>query len=276
MRNNDVGPILRRATRPMSLLAVVSVLAGCVAASPPPAASPTSLATMSETAATSGTSTGMATAAPSPTHTPIVAPSSGPIGFLPLGDSYTIGTSVTEAERWPDQLVTLLGDRVPLRLVANPAVNGFTSDDLIRDELGLVDVHRPGLVSVLIGANDVVRRVPEERYRANVEQILDHLVARVGAGRIFAVATPDYTLTPAGADYGDPETNRARIGRFNGILRTEAEERLIPFVDITPVADQAGSDLSLVARDGLHPSGRQYLAWAELIAPVVEGMLGGE
>ncbi len=255
-------------------LVLSTVVAGCSGAPALPRAQP--IGDPTATAVSTAKPTTTANATPSPSDTPVVTPSPEPIGFLPLGDSYTIGTSVDESERWPNQLVELLGDRVPLRLVANPAVNGYTSADLIRDELDLVDVHRPGLVGVLIGVNDVVRGVPEERYRANVAQILDHLVERVGAGRVFAVATPDYTLTPAGADYGDPETNRAAIERFNAILQMEAEERHIAFVDITPVANRAGTDSSLVARDGLHPSGRQYLAWAELIEPVVEEMLSGE
>lgn len=203
-----------------------------------------------------------------------MTPSSEPIGFLPLGDSYTIGISVGESERWPNQLVGLLAERgLEVRILANPAANGRTSADLICDQLGLVAVHEPRLVGVLIGVNDVVQGVPEARYRENVAAILDRLVERVGADRVFTVATPDYTLTPAGADYGDPATNRAHIARFNEVLRTEAETHHIAFVDITPIANTAGTDRSMVARDGLHPSGRQYLAWAELIAPVVEEML---
>jgi hypothetical protein len=71
---------------------------------------------------------------PSPRDTPSVLPSMRPTTFLPLGDSYTIGTSVGEADRWPDQLAELLAERGhPLSIVANPAVNGYTSGDLIRD-----------------------------------------------------------------------------------------------------------------------------------------------
>jgi acyl-CoA thioesterase-1 len=195
------------------------------------------------------------------------------IDFLPLGDSYTIGVSVEPTDRWPDQLVDVLSGRVAMRVMANPAGNGRTSDDLIRYQLPLVARLKPGLVGVLIGVNDVVQGVPEERYRENVGRILDTLVEAPGAGRAFVVATPDYTLTPQGAAYGEPVATSLTIGRFNAILREEAERRLIAYVDITPIANRVPSDRSLVADDGLHPSGRQYLAWAELIAPVVERML---
>jgi len=140
-----------------------------------------------------------------------------PIDFLPLGDSYTIGISVDPADRWPDQLVRVLAGTVALRIVANPARNGLTSGDLLRDELPLVARLRPGLVSVLIGVNDVVQGVSEQRYLANVRQILDQLVEAPGAGRVFVVATPDYTLTPQGAAFGDPKANRVAIARFNAV-----------------------------------------------------------
>lgn len=196
------------------------------------------------------------------------------MNFLPLGDSYTIGTSVAVRGRWPNQLVALLAERgVPLRLAGNPAVNGYTSADLIRDELPEVERLRPGLVSVLIGVNDVVRRVPLDSYAANVEVILERLAATVEVRWVLTVATPDYTLTPAGCDYGDPITNRDTIRRCNDALRSAAERRAIPFVDITPIANAVPADPRLVASDGLHPSGLQYLAWAELMAPVVAGML---
>ena len=56
--------------------------------------------------------------------------------YVALGDSYTIGTSVATADRWPDRLVAALGPVEPrLELVANLGVNGYTSADLIRDEL---------------------------------------------------------------------------------------------------------------------------------------------
>jgi acyl-CoA thioesterase-1 len=197
--------------------------------------------------------------------------------YVALGDSYTIGTSVSEADRWPDQLVAALAAGSPplsLDLVANLAVNGFTSRDVIEAELPRLAALEPELVSILIGVNDVVQRVPLERYRANVGLILDDLVRRVGAGRVAAVTTPDYTVTPAGADYGDPAAQAAGIREVNRILAEEVAARSIVLVDIHDISLQAGADRGLVARDGLHPSGAQYGLWVERIAPVVAAMLG--
>jgi acyl-CoA thioesterase-1 len=190
--------------------------------------------------------------------------------YVALGDSYTIGTAVGEAERWPNQLTV----RLPaLELVANLGVNGFTSRNLIDVELPQLDELRPELVSVLIGVNDVVQGVPAEAYAANVARILDAVVARVGAGRVFVVTTPDYTVTPAGADYGDPATQSAAIRASNAVITELATGRGIPVVDIFDISLEAAEDRSLVAEDGLHPSGSQYARWVDRITPVVAGII---
>ncbi len=141
------------------------------------------------------------------------------------------------------------------------------------EELPQLDGLDPEFVTLQIGVNDVVRRVSPDQYRENVAAILDDLLTRVDAGRILVVSTPDYTLTPEGPRFGDAERQSGRIERFNEILRDEAEARALRYVDITPVADRVGQDASLVAGDGLHPSGKQYAGWVELIAPHVRKML---
>jgi len=121
--------------------------------------------------------------------------------------------------------------------------------------------------------NDVVQGVPESSYRANVARILDDIAGQVGAGRAFLVTTPDYTVTPAGADYGDPAVQSAAIRRNNAINTELARSRDIAVVDIYDLSLGADGDRSLVADDGLHPSGRQYGLWVERIAPAVEALL---
>ncbi|HET7181809.1 MAG TPA: SGNH/GDSL hydrolase family protein [Candidatus Limnocylindrales bacterium] len=192
--------------------------------------------------------------------------------YVALGDSYTIGTSVREAERWPNQLAARAPE-LDLELVANLGVNGFTSRDVIEVELPRLPGLLPELVSLLIGVNDVVQGVPAETYRANVAEILERVTASVGADRAFVVTTPDYTVTPAGADYGDPARQSAGIRRNNAIIAELATERGVPVVDIFDISLEARDDRSLVADDGLHPSGVQYERWVDRIEPVVRGLL---
>jgi acyl-CoA thioesterase I len=195
--------------------------------------------------------------------------------YVALGDSYTIGTSVRPTERWPDQLVAALGPVDPtLDLVANVGVNGYTSADLIRDELPALDDLRPDFVSLLIGVNDVVQGVAPTTYAANVTSILDALLERLPAMGIVTVGTPDYTVTPAGSDYGDPRRQHDAIVAANATMERLAVERGVAYVDTFDISLRAADDRSLVADDGLHPSGAQYALWVERILPVVEALIG--
>ena len=218
-----------------------------------------------------GACTPEATILPSSSATPSPAETTASrLRYVALGDSYTIGTSVAPADRWPDQLVA----RVPgLTLVGNLGVNGFTSRDVIDVELPQLESLKPEFVTLLMGVNDVVRGVSTDRYRTNVALILDALVARVGAGRVLVVTTPDYTVTPAGADYGDPQAQSAGIRTNNGIISEAAEARGIRVVDIYDISLRAATERDLVAGDGLHPSGAQYALWVDRIAHAVRELL---
>jgi lysophospholipase L1-like esterase len=207
-------------------------------------------------------------------------PRSGtPVRYVALGDSYTIGTGVSPADRWPAQLVAALGGAIEsgsLELVANLAVNGRTSGELIRQALPEVAGLRPRFATVLIGVNDVVRGVPVGVYEANVATILDTLLARQPPDRIVTVGIPDYTVTPRGADYGDPARQRREIVAFNAVMAAASAIRAIRHVEVFDLSSRAASQPSLVADDGLHPSGAQYRLWVERIAPIVADVLRGD
>jgi lysophospholipase L1-like esterase len=182
---------------------------------------------------------------------------------------------VEPARRWPDQLVERLAATAkPLRLVANLGVNGFTSQDVISVELPRIAELGPEFASLLIGVNDVVQGVPAERFESNAARILDALLDLLPVERLVVVSTPDYTVTPQGASYGDPDTQRAGISTNNAIVAGLAAARAVAFVDIFETSRRAATDRALVADDGLHPSTEQYRLWVDAIAPVVEELLG--
>ena len=200
--------------------------------------------------------------------------------YVALGDSYTIGTSVREAERWPNQLVDRLGEPAErtsperrLELVANLAVHGFTSADVIGTQLPRLPTLAPAVVSLLVGVNDVIRGVPNAVYRANLDTILDAVAAVPSVRLVFGVTMPDYTVTPAGADYGDPVAVAASIRGFNAAFSEVLARHRIPVVDVHDVSLAAADEPSLVAGDGLHPSGEQYRRWVDRIAPRVSDWL---
>jgi acyl-CoA thioesterase I len=195
------------------------------------------------------------------------------VRYVALGDSYTIGTGVRPPDRWPDRLCAALGDDPGLELVANLGVNGYTSADLIRRELPAFEALAPQLASVLIGVNDVVQGIPTAMYEANVVVILDTLLDRLPADRLFAVAIPDYTVTPTGAEFGDPRRRHDSIVAANLVMAHQVAIRGVGWVDIFDLSRRAADDRTLVAGDGLHPSGAQYALWVERIAPIMANRL---
>lgn len=201
------------------------------------------------------------------------APDDGPdepIRYVALGDSYTIGTAVAPEDAFPTQLVRA----VPrLELVANLGVNGYSTVDVIRDELPAVDRLAPGFATLLVGANDVVQGIGPVAYEANVRTILAAVGRHLPVRRIVIVAIPDYTVMPHGGDYGDPVERSAALRSNNATMRRIADEHGIAFVDVYDLSLEAATDRSLVAEDGLHPSSAQYARWVERLAPVVVGLL---
>ena len=146
----------------------------------------------------------------------------------------------------------------------NPAVNGYRTDDLIVEELPIVAVFHPTLVTLLIGANDIVAGSSDDRYRDGLRVIYERVRAEAAAAVVYALPQPDWSLSRAGAAFGDPAEIAARIERFNAIAREEAERASATYVDIFPLMrDQMRR--GMLAPDGLHPSAAAYAEWADAL-----------
>lgn len=183
--------------------------------------------------------------------------------YLALGDSYTIGTGASDpAHSWPWIISTRLG----AELVC-PAVNGFTTLDLIAHELPLVQRLRPELVTVLIGVNDLVQGRTADAYRKSLITIYDAL-----AGDVAAVSIPTWSYVPAAAEFGGAERVERLTTQFNEVAREEALKRGFTWVDITQVSRSGIGSEGWIAADRLHPGDAQYAAWAEEIWSAIAPM----
>ncbi|GAB5518756.1 MAG: SGNH/GDSL hydrolase family protein [Rhodothermales bacterium] len=194
------------------------------------------------------------------------------VRYLALGDSYTIGESVAEAERWPVQLAAQL--RNVGYEVEEPTIvarTGWTTTEL-DEALDAVRLAGPyHIVSLLIGVNNQYRGQSIDDYRITFRELLRQSIgfADGDTSRVFVVSIPDYGNTPFG------ESDAARIGReldqFNAVNLEETQNLGVAYVNITDISRQERTDW--VASDGLHPSGAQYAAWVEAIEPVVLNLL---
>jgi lysophospholipase L1-like esterase len=190
------------------------------------------------------------------------------VRYLALGDSYTIGTGASSpANSWPAIIAARLAQHVGERvLLTNPAINGFTTLDLIDDELPQVQRLKPDLVTILIGVNDLVRDRSPQDYRTSLVKIYDEVAKeKAPDGRVFSVSIPNWSVVPAARDYGDPERIRDLTDTFNDIAREEAATRGFGWIDITAASISGLGTPGWISSDGLHPGDNQYAAWAEVI-----------
>jgi len=199
----------------------------------------------------------------------------GTIRYLALGDSYTIGESVAVNQRWPVQLASALeGNSDGMVEVEIIARTGWTTGQLgsailSQQPQGLYD-----MVSLLIGVNNQFQRLDSTEYRHEFRDLLQQSVAFAGGNpdHVIVVSIPDYGVTPF-ASKMDTARIAAEIDGYNLINFQETQLQGARYVDVTPVSRLAKLDLSLLAPDSLHPGGKMYKQWVNLILPEARAII---
>jgi lysophospholipase L1-like esterase len=192
------------------------------------------------------------------------------IRYLALGDSFTAGTGNPPSAAFPSRLASLWrahGRNVTLK---NVAVNGYTTEDVLEQEIPQLAPFHPTLVTLAVGANDRVHGWSGDVYRSNVRVLFRAIVgAGVAPHRIVALPQPDWSLSPAAASFGDPAQFGADIVAFNAILRDEAQAAGARYVDLYPLMHRQ-AEARMLASDGLHPSARTQEEWAAALYEQIE------
>ena len=198
------------------------------------------------------------------------------IKYIALGDSYTIGTGANTYEAWPLILTKQLNEAgIKTSLVANPAHNGFTSQNLIDMELPVFDNEDVNFVTLQIGVNDWVRGIESETFHANLVYIIEHIQKKLRVKKnILLVTIPDFGVTPQGALYGQGRDIAQGIAGFNTLIKAEAKKHDLPCADVFDLSKSMKTDPTLIAPDGLHPSAKEYEMWVHIIFPSAKQVLG--
>lgn len=195
--------------------------------------------------------------------------------WLALGDSYTIGESVNDSERFPAQTISILKNK---KIFFKPpeyiATTGWTTVDLL-DAIAAKNPQGPyDAVSLLIGVNDQYQHFDTAGYRTHFMQCLEKAISLAGnkTEHVFVLSIPDYSVTPF-AQNSDTAQIRKDLDEFNAINKEITLSHKISYTNITSLTREAKKDASLIAADGLHPSAKEYAKWAALLAPEIEKVL---
>jgi len=195
------------------------------------------------------------------------------LSYLALGDSYTIGEAVPQAESYPYQLVSLLhNSSMFVKPPAIIATTGWTTDNLITAIAGegiSLNTQKFDFVTLLIGVNDQYQHLSLENYRVKFAQVLNTAIgfANGDTSKVFVLSIPDWGVTPFAA--GQDSIIYPQITAFNAVNEGISKSAGVNYLNITDISRMAATDTSLIALDGLHPSGKMYTLWMNLLEPMV-------
>ncbi len=187
--------------------------------------------------------------------------------WLALGDSYTIGQGVTEAERFPAQTANILKQSgINIGTPNYIATTGWTTTNLA-NAIAQQNPTNHTVVSLLIGVNDQYQTHDTTGYRQRFTALLNKAIELTGGKKenVFVLSIPDYSVTPFAAG-GDTAQIRKEIDWFNAINKNVTAAYNCAYLDITPSTREGLTNRSLIAADGLHPSGAEYKRWADRLA----------
>jgi len=192
------------------------------------------------------------------------------LSYLALGDSYTIGEAVEIHESFPYQLVEVLkAKHLDFAVPKIIAKTGWTTDELRHAILQEQITDTFDLVTLLIGVNNQYRGYSQETYRKEFAELLEMAIGFAGGNKtnVYVVSIPDWGVTEFAKQSGrDLKNISNEIDAFNQINKQETEAKQVSYIDITLGSRQALKKQTLIAQDGLHPSGKMYAEWAQQIA----------
>ncbi len=198
-------------------------------------------------------------------------PSSASHHYLALGDSYTVGESVPKDKSFPgqlrDSLQKTLNTEIGLEIIAT---TGWRTDNLQNAINSGTKRSNYDLVTLLIGVNNQFQNRPFDQYEKEFPELLEKAISLANGSpeNVLVVSIPDYGFTPFGQQRDMDKISR-EIDAYNVFAASVSTDKGVAFVNITDITRNGLDDPSLVASDGLHPSGKAYGQFIERIYPLV-------
>jgi lysophospholipase L1-like esterase len=143
--------------------------------------------------------------------------------LMSLGDSITIGSRSYGG--YPEYAGNILSNKIGNNWnVVNHAVCGYTAMDLARSlspNVHTLKQHFPGIISILIGTNDLKTNTSAEDFTIAYEQVIIKALLIAPYGNVVLIKLPYF---PANVAYPYNFSMNTVAERFNKIIETLARE----------------------------------------------------
>ena len=136
--------------------------------------------------------------------------------------------------------------------------------EILLSDIGSGLVGNPDLITIWVGANDIIAGVQPEEFESNLESVLVQLLTEPSAFIVIA-NIPDLTQLPEFIKNPSDNVTIERINAFNAIIESLAVEFDLPLVDLfaEPIDDM------FVSQDGFHPSNEGHQRIADLFIEII-------
>ncbi len=187
------------------------------------------------------------------------------IKYVALGDSLTRGVGSSNIN---DTLAFVFAQKLSQKMsvsLANLAVSGATTDDLISYQLDKAVKENPNYITLFIGTNDIHNLTSASKFDENMNYIINTL-RKISSAKIIVFNIPylgskSLILFPYNLllDY--------QIKQYNKILANLCENNNITLIDIyNPTKEKFSKQSNFYSSDNFHPSAEGYLLWGTLIS----------
>jgi acyl-CoA thioesterase-1 len=178
--------------------------------------------------------------------------------ILVFGDSLSAAYGLAPEQGWVAMLAQRLRAQGYEYQVGNASESGETSGGGLERLPRALELHRPALVILELGANDGLRALPAQQMRANLERMVQ-LCQQAGA-RVLLVGI---RIPP---NYGPRYT--AEFERVFPDLANQYHLPLVPFL-----LEKVALVPDLMQADGMHPNARGEAPVLDTVWPYLEPLL---
>jgi len=180
------------------------------------------------------------------------AAATGASPILVFGDSLSAGYGLRSDEGWVPLLQKRLQAQGYVTPVVNASVSGETSGGGLQRLPRALQLHKPSLVILELGANDGLRALPVPETRANLEKMVE--ISKAAGAQVLLIGM---RMPP---NYG-PRYTTDFSQMFVDIARRD-HLAFVPFL-----LESVALNPTFMQADGLHPSARGAPAMLDTVWP---------